>query len=247
MSDQSIDSILNDWPFDPKHINVRRIAAGNRDVLQLRLDLGLLQMETQDRPDGSRPFNKATYLDYLRLKQSQELEAFELLPSDCLEIDREFVQYYHRRVCWLHLQEFANAVRDAEHSLQLMDFCLAYSDDEDWTLSHEQYRPFVLYHRTQAAALMVLEADEEGAGPRAIAVVEDGLAQIYQVFVDQENEAQYSEDELVLQLQAFLKNLKSRFGTDDSLEEQLRRAVGDEDYERAALLRDMIMKRDQGH
>lgn len=246
MSDQSIDAILNEWPFDPQQIKVRRISVGERDVLQLRLDLGVLQMELHHRPDGSRPQGQSTYLDHLVQRQADELEAFGLTPEDCLEIDREFVQFYHRRVCWLHLQEFAFAVRDAEHSLKLMDFCLEHSEDEEWTLSHEQYRPFVLYHRTQAAALMVLESDDETAGKRAIAVVEDGLSQILQVFVDHENEAQFAEDELVLQLQSFLKNLKSRFEAVESLEEQLQRAVGAEDYERAALLRDMILKRDQG-
>lgn len=272
MSDQSIDAILNDWPFDSNQIKVRRVAAGDRDVLQLRLDLGLLQMEIRHRPDGTRPHGQLTYWDYLRQRQADESENFSLSPADCLEIDREFVQYYHRRVCWLHLQEFANAVRDADHSLRLMDFCLEHSNDEEWTLSHEQYRPFVLYHRTQAAALMVLEADEPAAGKQAIEILSDGLSQIHQVFIEHQNEEMFSEDELVQQLQAFMKSLQLRFGTERdgeandaseiagdtsgessdlpasaSLEEQLRRAVGVEDYERAARLRDLILKRDQGH
>ena len=71
--------------------------------------------------------------------------------EQCREADREFVQYYHRRLCWLAMREFSKAMHDADHTLLLMDFCRDHSPDEEWTMSHEQYRPFVLFHRTQAA------------------------------------------------------------------------------------------------
>ena len=51
-------------------------------------------------------------------------------------------------------------MKDADHSLAFMDFVKKYSPNDEWTLSHEQYRPFILFHRTQAAALAAL-ADEE--------------------------------------------------------------------------------------
>jgi hypothetical protein len=84
------------------------------------------------------------------------------------EVDREFVQFYHRRVCWLTLRAFDRAVKDADHTLALMDFCLEHSPDDQWLMSQEQYRPFVLFHRIQAAALSKLEHQAPGGGHRGI-------------------------------------------------------------------------------
>src|SRR5436190_1974115 len=66
-SDQDhIDHILQSWPYEPSTLSVRiRQGADGRDVLQMRLDLGLLQLETEGRPDGTRPGGKNTYLDHL--------------------------------------------------------------------------------------------------------------------------------------------------------------------------------------
>jgi len=120
-----------------------------RRVLQMRVDMGILQLETEGRPDGNRFQGAITYFEYLQRMHSESPE-FELDEDRCLEIDREFVQFYHRRVCWLQLKEFKRAVEDADHTLGLMDFCKTHSPDEQWTISHEQYRPFVLYHRRRS-------------------------------------------------------------------------------------------------
>ena len=46
-----------------------------------------------------------------------------------MEIDREFVQFFHRRVAWLALREFDRAVADADHTLALMDFSSLHAPD----------------------------------------------------------------------------------------------------------------------
>ena len=241
---EDIDHILKHWPFDPTSVTVRKIWVDSRDVLQLRLDMGILQMETVHRPDGKRPHGAKTYFDYLRKQIRKKKKEFELSEEQCAEIDREFVQYYHRRVCWLHLHEFENAVMDADHTLQLMDLCREHSKDEDWTVSHEQYRPFVLYHRTQAAALAIIEADGLNAGEFAIDQVNIGLAKIQHLFVEYDATEQFSEDDLVLQLIDFRENLRRRFEIDKTLEERLAEAVKNEDYELAASLRDELSRRE---
>ena len=54
---ENIDRILRDWPYDPQGISVRKKKGDDgRDVLQMRLDLGLLQLETTGRPDGQQEF-----------------------------------------------------------------------------------------------------------------------------------------------------------------------------------------------
>ncbi len=243
MSDSDgIDHILNEWEFDPLGSNVREIMIGDRTVLQMRVDMGLLQLETSGRPDGSRPEEMDTYLDYLRLLAARDPE-MSLDEDQCIEVDREFVQFYHRRVCWLQLKHFELAVRDADHTLALMDFCKAHSPSEQWTLSHEQYRPFVLYHRTQASALEKLHGDN---GPElAIEEVNRGLNVLRDLFAAYEAEDQFEQDELVQRLDEFRENLRHRYEVGKTLTEQLAEAISAEQYELAASLRDKLNKRDK--
>lgn len=237
---EDIDHILKHWPFDPSSVTVRKLLVNSRQVLQLRLDLGLLQMEVKHRPDGKRPHGSKTYLDYLKRQLKKSKDKFVLSEVQRSEIDREFVQYYHRRICWLHLHEFERAVEDADHTLQLMDLGKDYSPDEEWTISHEQYRPFVLYHRTQAAALALIEAGGDQYAEQAIEELNQGLEKIRQLFISYEAEDQFQEDELVQQLVALRNNLRNRFDATHTLRERLAEAIAAEDYEQAAQIRDQL-------
>jgi hypothetical protein len=154
----------------------------------MRLDLGMLQLETTGRPDGQKPQGAASYYDYLIGRTLSDGDEYVMTEDECEEADREFVQYYHRRICWLALREFPQAVADADHTLGMMDFCRDHSPDEQWTLSHEQYRPFVLFHRTQACALAAL--GEKGA-EAAVEEITKGLDRMKQVFVEYEAEEEF--------------------------------------------------------
>jgi hypothetical protein len=237
---QDIDIILEHWPYQPGVISARIVrASGRRKVLQMRIELGLLQMEFTGRPDGERPGDLETYLDYLKQQLAADDSAV-LTDEQCFEIDREFVQYYHRRICCLALREFDRAVADADHTLALMDFVTAHSPNEDWTASHERYRPFVYFHRSQALALAVLER----SGPEAaIEEINKGLEKMRQIFVGAESEEQFESDELVSQLRELKESLRKEYQVGQTLAEQLAEAVAAEEYERAARLRDEIAKR----
>ena len=244
---QDIDDILKQWPFDPLSVNVRMLESSQREVLQMRVDMGILQLEIEGRPDGNRFQGASTYYDYL-IKKSLDTGEFALDEDNCLEIDREFVQFYHRRVCWLQLKEFSRAVSDADHTLSLMDFCKEYSPDEQWTISHEQYRPFVLYHRTQAAALAHIDSDDEElenveAAEFAIEEVNLGMEKLRELFVEYDAEDQFEEDELVQRLTEFREGLREKYNVGPTLGEQLDQAVEIEDYELAAELRDKLSRR----
>lgn len=238
-----IDFIFREWPYQPGVISARLVRAHDgREVLQMRIEMGLLQMETTGRPDGEKPGDFDTYLEFIKSQISQENESSPLTEEQCFEIDREFLQYYHRRICCLALREFDRAVVDADHTLALMDFVAAHSPDEQWTLSHERYRPFVYFHRTQAAALAILER----SGPEAsIEEINTGLERLRQIFVEMEAEEQFDQDELVTQLQELKESLRKEYHVGRTLAEQLADAVAAEEYERAARLRDEIARRNR--
>lgn len=235
-----LDYLLNDWPYEPETLCARLIKAGDgRDLIQLRVDLGILQLETHGRPDGLRPQGHDTLLDCLSKQEAVDPD-FELDDATCQEVDREFVQFYHRRVAWLRLQRFERAVQDADHTLALMDFCREHSPCEDWTLQHEQHRAFVLFHRTQAAAL---QAIEEQAPEDAVEAINDGLDLIEDNFVEMGWEEHFESDELVERLMELRESLRSDFSIEKTLNEQLADAVASEQYELAARLRDQMSQR----
>ena len=238
---QDIDRVLRNWAYEPGEVGARLVRASDgRQVLQMRVEMGLLQLETDARPDGSRPGGADTYFDYLLGLSLHEDEDFELTTEQCEAADREFLQFYHRRICWLALREFTRAVRDADHTLGLMDFVRAHSPDEEWTLSHEQYRPFVLFHRTQAATLAALEE----TGPEAaLEELQRGLEQFRRLFVQYDAEEQFDDDELVQRLIELKDTLREQYNIKPSLSEQLAEAVAAEEYERAAKIRDELSRR----
>ena len=241
---QDIDILLTEWPFQPGVISARLVTAGDgREVMQMRIEMGVLQMETTGRPDGEHPGGFETYLDYLHSLILHLDEAFALNEEQCMEIDREFVQFYHRRICCLALREFRRAVDDAEHTMALMDFVVNWSADQDYTLSHEQYRPFVLFHRVQAGALAALQ---ESGPEAAIEAINGGLEQIRQLYIKLEAEEQYDQDELVNQLVQMKESLREEYQVGKTLSEQLADAVSAEEYERAAKIRDEIARRQGG-
>jgi hypothetical protein len=160
-----------------------------------------------------------------------------------VEFDREFLQFYHRRICWLALRQFARAVADADYTLALMDFVAGHSTNSQWTLSHEQYRPFVLFHRIQGAAMLALQ---ESGAEAAIETIHQGLETMHAVFATFGAEEQFDQDGLVSQLAAMKESLREEYRVGKTLAEQLADAVAAEEYERAARLRDQIAQRRNG-
>lgn len=239
-----IDPVLREWAYEPGEISARVVkATDGRQVVQMRIEMGLLQMELEGRPDGERPEGFPSLLDYLQNRAMLDGTEWVLDEDECLAVDREFVQYYHRRMCWLALRDFDRACADADHTLALMDLCSRHSPDEEWSLSHEQYRPFVLFHRTQAAALAKLE---EHGPESAIEQIGLGLAAFRELFAEYEIEDQLDEDELVIRLEELQESIREHYDVGRTLPEQLHDAVNSEDYELAARLRDELARRGPG-
>ncbi len=238
---KNFDKLLRTWPYDPNAVSVRIVdGVDKREVIQMRVEMGILQLETEGRPDGTHPEGADTYLDHLISEEVAKGQDFELTDEQCMECDREFIQFYHRRVCWLALQRYERAVMDADHTLALMDFCRRHSPDEDWTLSHEQYRPFVLYHRIQANAMAKI-VDENAEA--AVQSINSGLKQLASVFEEHELEEHFDDDELVTRLVELREQLRNQFDVGQTLQERLADAVATEQYELAAQLRDELAKR----
>src|SRR3954469_13481349 len=65
---RDMDEAIQGWPYEPEpgEIIAREVQARDgRTVIQIRVELGVLQLEVNGRPDGTRPHGFPTYLDYL--------------------------------------------------------------------------------------------------------------------------------------------------------------------------------------
>lgn len=247
---RDLDDVLQGWPYDPEpgEILAREIRARDgRPVLQIRIELGVLQLEAAGRPDGSRPHGFTTYLEYLRHaaadrgKPTEGKDAgWRMSAHQCTEADREFVQFYHRRVAWLALRRYDRAVRDADHTLALMDFVKRHGIDEEYIGSHEQFRGLVVFHRTQAAAALALERRKPEEAIDAIREGNELIKSHYEGWWSENDQSESPNPSLLEQLNNFEVEIRKNFAVEKTLREQLDEAVAREDYEQAARLRDRI-------
>jgi hypothetical protein len=155
-----LNTILKDWPYESGTVKVRKITGlDGREKLQLRVDLGVLQMEITGRPDGRRPHNCESLLEYHRKRASrseQKGEPYELTPEQCAELQQEGIQYYHRYLSLFQINDFEGVVRDTQRNLDLFSFVNEHTDREDFSWGLQQFRPYVLMMNTRAKASIFL-------------------------------------------------------------------------------------------
>jgi hypothetical protein len=242
---RDIDDALAGWPYEPEpgETLAREIRARDgRTVVQVRQELGMLQMEVEGRPDGLRPHGFRTYLDFLRHRAASRGlgPAWSLSRDHWVEVDREFVQFYHRRMAWLALQKYDRMLMDADHTLALMDFLRRHCDDEEYVSSHERFRGLVLFHRTQAAAALALERRRPDQAVDAVREGAQRLAEHQRACEEDFGAEDLPNEALLEQLRMLEREIRKNFEVGKTLREQLDEAIADEDYERAAELRDQI-------
>src|SRR5256885_15619587 len=179
-----LNTILKDWPHENGTIKVRKIIGlDGREKLQLRIDLGVLQMEMTGRPDGQRPHNCESLLAYHQsraVRADEQAEDYELSPEQCTELQQEGIQYYHRYLSLFQINDFPGVVRDTQRNLDLFDFVLAHTNREGLAWTMQQFRPYVLMMNTRAKAAIFLA---QGKFPEAIVEIKrgrEGIAQFFQ-------------------------------------------------------------------
>jgi hypothetical protein len=246
---RDIDEALRQWPFDPSpgEVLVRQVLGRDgRSVLQVRVELGILQLEENGRPDGVRPHGYETYLDYLRSRAARmgddPDERWVMGEQQAAEADREFMQFYHRRVAWLTLHRYDRALLDADHTLALMDFVAAHGVSEGYIAAHERLRGLVLFHRAQAAAAQAIEM-------RRPELALDQLQQAREQLREHRGRwnGTFDDDELpdaglMEQIEAQEEEVRKNFGIKKTLRERMAEALETEDYETAARLRDELRR-----
>ncbi|MBZ0258854.1 UvrB/UvrC motif-containing protein [bacterium] len=242
-----ITPMLDGWDYDPEEITVRLVEGmDGKPKIQMRLDLGLLQMNYDGRPDGKRPNDFDSIYEYYKNQleihrhQFGSDKGYFLDPDDCEAITSEALQYYYRYLSLFHLQEYDAVLRDTERNLCVFDFVKKYSETEDDRQALEQYRPYVIMMYTRAAAHLALEKNEPAEAAKR---VKEGINRIKAFFVEMNRPKMARRSRELIFLRELLKELPN-LESDPvrELRRKMREAVDREDYETAAEIRDQIRR-----
>jgi hypothetical protein len=183
-----LNDLLRDWPHEPGRIKVRRILGGDwKPKIQLRIDLGAIQMEATGRPDGARPHGFESLLIYhLCLAQKKEAahEQYVLSAGEVSEFQLESIQYYHRYISLFQLNDFPGVICDTQHNIDIYDFVRRHRTANKCESPLEQFRSYALMMNTRAHAAIELE---NGDIPAAVREIELGKRKITEAFSGAEN------------------------------------------------------------
>jgi len=246
MNDSDLTRSLADWPYEHGRINARIITGrdGNRK-LQLRIHLGIMQMEMDGRPDGLQPQQHSSMLDSHKDRltrytaESGTPAGFVLTPDDCRALREEAIQFYHRYVALFALDEYAGVVRDTTHNLEVFDLCRDWAAQENDRVMLEQFRPAVITMRCRAEAELALKTH----GPKqALAALDHGLAELRSLFDEAGQSDNFEHANEVQLLRGMRDALVPKLPASQRVElkERLRAALDAENYELAAILRDEL-------
>lgn len=242
--------ILDDWPYEPGKINVRQIEGEDGEPrIQLRLDLGILQMRTSGRPDGLRPFGFESLLEYHEHQLDEKLESdgsavsFVLDEDECRELREEAVQYYHRYVCMMVLEDFDGVVRDTTRNLRVLDLCSKYAETESDRQVMEQFRAYITMMKSRALASQALKDNQPKL---ALLAIDDGLHSLQRFFSESDQPEMFEDSSEVQILRGMREALTPKLPLSQSAElrKRLEDALKKENYELAAILRDELRAMD---
>lgn len=297
-----LTSILDGWPYEPGHLNVRLIEGDDGEPrVQIRLDLGILQMRTEGRPDGHQPDGFDTLLEAVEAQMDGQYAAeaanpppgepldedpgetaapaeLELQGADedpdqadpaepedtapiadsddddepgernarvvldaeaCRRLREEAVQFYHRAVAMLVIEDFDAVVRDTSHNLRLFDLLRDHGSSAGDRASMEGQRPYITMMRARAIASIALRNEEPKA---AMLAIDEGLAALKAHYEDAGEPKAFDTSREVEALRSMRESLTPKLPVSQKseLKKRLDEALRAENYELAAILRDEL-------
>ncbi len=263
-----IDPVLKGWRPKDNEIVARRIKGADGKVkIQMRIALGIVQMDAEGHPAGARPHGHESLLEYhlARLKEHRDLygkdEGFRINPKECEALGEEAYGYYYRYLCLFQLRDFTAVARDTRRNLQALDLIHTYAAAEADRYAMEGYRPYIVMMNARARAYLALDEGDADKGLRIVESAGERIRQFYRRGGGQLEGA--DPDDLIaaspeLQILDELREQVGSLNQDDEAAEpeipspgesslgneallrQMQQAVEKEDYELAAELRDKL-------
>ncbi len=239
-----LSALLRNWPYDPDN-NLRIVQADDgREVLQVRLPLGLEQLEMEGRPDGLRPHDRESVLDYqlellAQAKAEGQLSSCRVGADDCEALFNEGTLYYLRYLHCFQLKRWKITARDTARNLRLFDFMRRYAEREEDRENLEKWRAYIVRMNAVARAMLELENSNYA---KAIAIINEAVQTIESLPDRDEETFQFERNRSLVALRELAVQIeKTRPHSElERLEQELRQAIDKQEFELAARLRDRI-------
>jgi hypothetical protein len=160
-------------------------------------------------------------------------------PEACAELFNEGTLYYLRYVRLFQLRDWPRTIRDTSRNLRAFDLIHRYAQREEDQMFLEKWRPYIL--RVQWSATALAELDK-GLFDRALRLAREGLHKIEELTDLDDETFKYERDRSVTALTELADQIEKNrpLSKLERLEKQLHRAVDQQQFERAAELRDQI-------
>jgi hypothetical protein len=139
----------------------------------------------------------------------------------------------------LVLEDFEGVIRDTSRNLRVIDLCAQHAETEGDRNAMEQFRPYITMMRARAMASQALKDNEPKA---ALHAIDEGLEALRQYFSEQGEPDLYEQSGEVQMLKGMRDALvpKLPVSQKSELKARLSKAIEQENYELAAILRDEL-------
>ncbi len=249
---KDISDILKEWNYDAD--NTVRFIDGDdgRQILQVRLPLGIEQYELDGRPDGGEPFGRESVLDEMEFRVQKFIEehgedsGFNIEHEDFELIHSEGLLFYYRYLLLFQIGDYKRTARDTEHNLRICRLIENYCTNKEDRESMLQYKPYIIRVNALSRSMLFLGDNDKR---RALATIHTAIEEIESAEPIPSMVYKFERDRSLEQLRGTVEQLSTFGGGEvERLEAQLEEAVKNEDYEKAAMLRDKILslKREDG-
>lgn len=249
-----LEQLVDDWDRPLNGSIAARLIRGTdgEDQLQLRVDLGLLQMFPDGRPDGRRFHGFAGTVDFVQ----HEMRVHGQFGAELWqEVDRELQQFNYRRLAFggmaedaLQRQDRASAIDHLRRAVRDIDQCLLLLrtlEERQGGIpgAHASLIPSLLYNRAKMLSRL-REAQERYE--EAVEALEGGIGSLEDILtrLGFDDQARHHDPGLIY-LRQTARNLRLAHGIELTLRERLAAAISGEDFELAARLRDEYKRREK--
>lgn len=241
-----LTDMFREWPYDEDD-NVRFLQAEDgRDIMQIRQPLGVEQYDLEGRPDGLKPESRENYLIIYLEKEAAAVSSGKSLildDADFVKLRDEGVLYYYRYLALFQVGHYDRVARDTEHNLNISRLLERYykNDNQKELL---QYRPYIRRMNAISRAMIHLADDETAL---AMEELEKGKSDIEALPTVSTPIFEFERIRSIQHLSQVISQVREAESADQGpkgfrarLSEELSKAVDNEDYERAARLRDRL-------
>lgn len=244
MMREDLTALLASWEYDPDDTTRIIQAEDGRRVLQVRLPLGIEQYELDGRPDGVKPFGVDTVVEHLEaevsiyVSQNGDDSGFEIDHAAAGALQNEGILFYYRYLLLFQLNDFERVARDTSHNLRLCSLLERYCPRETDRNAVLQYKPYILRMNAISRAMLSIQNEVKDV---AEGIIRQAIRRIEELEDIDSPTFRFEKARSVTYLQSALRQMdKQPLNQKDEIKMELERAVENEEYERAAELRDRL-------